>query len=380
MGNKNQVVKNNLIENKEELNEETSKSLRLKKVIKEKLSKFESKYDKLKIFQQKPHIHFEILLIGFIFTIIFLIFGMVLLFSPDFITKGYAIPQEQFFSSSVGITSYDDPSNFIKTYGFNFGLYHYIFQIEPVQGSSITALINNHDGIARILGTFIGPNLNWYGICYVIFEFFILGFVISSFIVFARYNSFLKYTQDGYKIKRYFTASYVLIIVFIVLSGIITEVNVIPGSAIIETLLMKYDPSLVWPPLHNISSSSTSSSSSTINPKEIEKYINDLSPNGVGVSFPIAVFARVKVRIIQEAGINNDQPAFYFNIYTAWYCWIVFGLYLAFMITLVWFLVRLNKKYHQHKEVLSKLCDMSITDNLFKDQELNQNKQQLLNV
>ena len=38
---------------------------------KEKLSKFESKYNKLKIFQQKPHIHFEILLIGFIFTIIF---------------------------------------------------------------------------------------------------------------------------------------------------------------------------------------------------------------------------------------------------------------------------------------------------------------------
>ncbi|MBO6022436.1 hypothetical protein J6P59_05535 [bacterium] len=72
-----------------------------------------------------------------------------------------------------------------------------------------------------------------------------MSFVISSFIVFARYNSFLKYTQNGYKIKRYFTASYVLIIVFIVLSGIITEVNVIPGSAIIETLLMKYDPSLV---------------------------------------------------------------------------------------------------------------------------------------
>ena len=376
MENNQEETKNNVIENADNLDAETSKSLRLKKVLKERFSKFQSRYEKLKVFNSKPHTHFEILIVGFVFSIIFLIFSLILLFSTSFITKGYAIPEQQFFSPDVDTTSYNSSANFLKIYGFCFGLYHYTFKIAPVPGDSITALINNHNGIAKIIGTYLGPDLTWYGICYVIFEFFILTFIISSFVVFFRYNSFLKYVNDGYKIKRYFTASYALIITFIVLSGLITEINVIPGSSVIEWLLDKYDPSLAYPPVHNVAKTHTSSSSSASS-KDIEKYINDLSTNGVGIIFPISAFAQIKVRIVQEPSINNNEPAFFFNIYTAWYCWIIFVLYLGAMSACVYLLVILSKKYEKHAELLQKLCDMSITDNLYKDEKPNN---QVLNL
>ena len=59
------------------------------------------------------------------------------------------------------------------------------------------------------------------------------------------------------------------------------------------------------------------SASSSASSKDIEKYINDLSTNGVGIIFPISAFAQIKVRIVQEPSINNNEPAFFFNIYTA---------------------------------------------------------------
>lgn len=43
----------------------------------------------------------------------------------------------------------------------------------------------------------------------------------------------------------------------------------------------------------------------------------------------------------------------------------------------VYLLVILSKKYEKHAELLQKLCDMSITDNLYKDEKQNN---QVLNL
>lgn len=136
--------------------------------------RFERRYNRLHVYLLKPHVHFELLLTGFICTILFLIFSMVLLFSPSFITNGTYVPQQQFFNPYVGQANMSTT----QVYGFNFGLYHYIFYVSPVKGDQLEVIITDVDGLPKILGTFIGPEFNWYGIVYVCFEAFILAFVI----------------------------------------------------------------------------------------------------------------------------------------------------------------------------------------------------------
>lgn len=290
-----------LEENKKDLTK--SSKFRIKKLSRTSSKRFERRYNRLFVYLSKPHVHFELLIAGFICTIIFLIFSMILLFTPSFITNGTYVPQQQFFNPYVGQAN----QSTTQAYGFNFGLYHYVFFVSPVKGNQLEVIITDVNGLPKILGTFIGPEFNWYGIVYVCFEAFILAFVIGTLVIFAKYNRFLKYDTYANRIRQYFLACFGLIIGAIILGGVITEVNVIPGVPFLQSILVKLAPELTYPP---IKANGGANGGGAVNSALIQKYIADLNVNGKGVDFPLAVFATIQMRYVQLPTINNGNPAF----------------------------------------------------------------------
>ena len=104
------------------------------------------------------------------------------------------------------------------------------------------------------------------------------------------------------RIRQYFLACFGLIIVAIILGGVITEVNVIPGVPFLQSILAKLAPELTYPPVKV--------NGGAVNSALIEKYIADLNVNGKGVDFPLAVFATIQMRYVQLSSINDGNPAF----------------------------------------------------------------------
>ncbi len=104
------------------------------------------------------------------------------------------------------------------------------------------------------------------------------------------------------RIRQYFLACFGLIIVAIILGGVITEVNVIPGVPFLQSILAKLAPELTYPPVKV--------NGGAVNSALIEKYIADLNVNGKGVDFPLAMFATFQMRYVQLPSINGGNPAF----------------------------------------------------------------------
>ena len=330
------------------------RKFRIKKLSHTSSKRFERRYNRLYVYLSKPHVHFELLIAGFICTIIFLIFSMILLFTPSFITNGTYVPQQQFFNPYVGQAN----QSTTQAYGFNFGLYHYVFFVSPVKGNQLEVIITDINGLPKILGTFIGPEFNWYGIVYVCFEAFILAFVIGALVIFAKYNRFLKYDVHANRIRQYFLACFGLIICAIILGGVITEVNVIPGVPFLQSILVKLAPELTYPPVKT--------NGGAVNSALIEKYIADLNVNGKGVNFPLAVFATIQMRYVQLPTINDGNPAFWFKFSNSWWSWIFVAIYIAIMITCIVLVALLYTNTKKHKIVIETLTNENLASEMKK--------------
>ncbi len=214
--------------------------IREKKLRKIKTEKINKHLIRLENYVKKPRVYFEVLLACFIGSFIFIVISMVLLS----VIKNITPPDGTKLSSNVfwvDSATYKDP-NKIPAYEFNFGIYHYIFHIKPLTNdkSSVTLATMLATIMKSIINHTIiyqGPDLNWYGIVYVIFEIFLVSFALTTVTIFAIYNKSLKLTKKGLKVWNYFIASYSLVIIFIILSSTVVEVNFVPSQKMLINLV-----------------------------------------------------------------------------------------------------------------------------------------------